>query len=284
LLIIYRVRAENLPNLESPISNLSRGSDFIQPKNTTRAGWGDSFELLGYTIVAADAAKRNLEVTLFFRALKPMAKDYTFSVKVRDEKDRVWGQEDKWTGDNSYETTRWSAGDVIVEKFYPGLSACAPAGEFRVTVEAYNPKTMQTLQVEGTLGNSGKLGTTRAEASPGNLYEHLDPEQSLDVEVAPQARLLGYTLAPNEARADDPFSFSLFWRGVGDGKQTRRALVHLRDAAQRDFVLADKNVALPIDGRGLCAFFDFQLPSDAASGAGTLFVNDTQITTIKVTK
>jgi hypothetical protein len=246
--------------------------------------WGDAFELLGYTIDAADAAKRNLEVTLFFHALKPMSEDFTFSLKVRDANDRVWGQEDKWAGDNSYETTRWSAGDVVVEKFYPGLNACAPAGEYRISVEAYNPKTMQAFALTETQGNSVELGGTRAEASSGNLYEHLDPEQALDVEVAPQARLLGYTLPPNEVRIGGAFSLSLFWRGVGDGKQTRRVVIRLRDAAQSDFVLSDKSVTLPVDGRGLCTLFDFQMPSDAASGTGTLLVNDTQITTIKVMK
>ena len=284
LLIVYRVRVDDLPDLQTPLDALARGSDFAKPQNTSRVMWGDAFELVGFTIDAVDAAKRNLEVTLFFHALKAIDADYTFSVKVRDAKDRVWGQEDKWAGDNSYETTRWSAGDVIVEKFYPGLNACAPAGEYRVSVEAYNPKTMQVLAMTGTQGNSVELGGTRAEASSGNLYEHLDPEQALDAEVAPQARLLGYTLTPSEARAGDPFSFSLFWRGVGDGTQTRRAVIRLRDATQRDFVLSDKSVTLPIDGRGLCAFFDFQVPSDVASGVGVLFVNDTQITTMKVIK
>ncbi|MCI0477672.1 MAG: hypothetical protein L0Y55_15620 [Anaerolineales bacterium] len=173
---------------------------------------------------------------------------------------------------------------MIVEKFYSGLNACAPAGEYRVSVEAYNPKTMQTLARTDRDGTSVELGGARADVSPGNLYEHLEPEQSLDVEVAPQARLLGYTLTPNEARAGDLFSLSLFWRGVGDGKQTRRAVIRLRDAAQRDFVLSEKSVTLPMDGRGVCAFFDFQMPRDAASGAGVLIVNDTPIATIKVIK
>ena len=284
LLIVYRVRANDLPDLQTPLDALARGGDFAKPQNTTRAIWGDAFELLGYSIDAVDSAKRNLEVTLFFHVLKPMNEDFTFSLKARDAKDRVWGQEDKWAGDNSYETTRWSAGDVIVEKFYPGLNACAPAGEYRVTVEAYNPKTMQAFVVTGTQGNAVELGGTRAEASPSNRLEDLDPEQPLDVEAAPQARLLGDTLTPNEARAGDPFSLSLFWRGIGDGRQTRRVAIRLRDAAQRDFVLSDKSVTLPVDGRGLCTLFDFQMPSDAASGTGTLLVNDTQITTIKVMK
>jgi 4-amino-4-deoxy-L-arabinose transferase-like glycosyltransferase len=142
---VVRVPAQNLPTLESPLSALSRGGDFLQPQHTTRAVWGDALELLGYSVEASDAAKRNLEVTLFLRAMAPMNEDYTFSVKVRDEKGRVWGQEDKWAGTNSYATRQWSVGDVVIERFYAGLSACAPAGAYRLTVEVYEPRTMRVL-------------------------------------------------------------------------------------------------------------------------------------------
>jgi hypothetical protein len=282
LLIVYRVRASDLPDAQSPLSALSRSGGFLQPQNTTRAVWGDLFELLGYSIEAADAAKRNLEVTLFIRALAPMSQDYTFSIKARDEQGRVWGQEDKWAGNNSYATTRWSVGDLIVEKFYPGLNACAPADKYRVTVEAYDPKTMQVLKLETTPENPAELARVHAEASSGNLYEHLEPEQKLDTASSPQTRLIGYTLTPNETRAGDPFSLSLFWRGIGDGKQAHRANIHLRDESQRDFLLSESNILLPIDGRGLCTWFDFQMPTNAATGAATIWVNETQIGPIQV--
>ena len=42
-----------------------------------------------------------------------------------------------------------------------------------------------------------------ADTSMGSLYEHLEPTQAIDVEVAPQMRLLGYTLTPEELRAGE---------------------------------------------------------------------------------
>ncbi len=141
ILLTVRVPANNLPDEQNPLTALNRGGEFVQPQKNARTALGDAFELLGYSLGATDPAKRNVEVTLFFHALKSMDTDYTFSVKARDAKGRVWGQEDKWTGNNSYATTQWSPGDVIIEKFYPGLSACAPAGDYRISVEAYDPKT-----------------------------------------------------------------------------------------------------------------------------------------------
>jgi len=278
LLLICRVPAQNLPDAQNPLDALARGGDFVKPQKTMRAVWSDSFELLGYSIDAADSAKRNLEVTLFFHALKPMAEDYTFSVKVRDARDRLWAQEDKWLGDNSYDTSAWSPGDVIVEKFYPGLSACAPAGDYHITVEAYNPKTSQVLGLSSREGASTSLSmatldTTHADASPSNRLEDLEPAQALDAKIGERLQLIGYMLTPNEARAGEPFSLSLFWRGAGQGS-TEPIAVHLQDAARRDVTLTQGTVRIPVEGRGLCTFYDFRLPVGLQPGAATLWVNN----------
>lgn len=275
ILIAQRVRANDLPDPQNPLAILARAGAFAQPQTKTRATW-DALELLGYSLAALDAPKRNLEATLLFHSRATMQDDYTFSLKVRDEKNRVWGQEDKWLGDNSYATSAMSAGDLVIEKFYPGLNACAPAGEYRVSVEMYNPRTNQVAPLA-----DGKtivsLGTTRADASLGNLYEHLDPEQTLDLDIAPQMRLFGFTLTPDEVKAGDEFSLSLFWRGVGDGKISRHIAVRLQNAT-----LAERDITLPPEGRGLCTLFDLRAPANIAPGARAVFVNDVKIGTLNL--
>lgn len=276
ILVVYRVHVIDLPDATNPLPSLSQASAFAQPQKIDRAIWEDQLQLLGYSIGAVDAPKRNLEATLVFQALKPMRDDYTFSIKVRDDKDRVWGQEDKWLGDNSYATTVMSAGDLIAEKFYPGLSPCAPAGDYRITIEMYNPKTGQVASiVDGQ--PLVALGVAHAELSQGNLYENLDPEQTLDVDVAPQMHLFGYTLTPNELHAGDEFSLSLFLRGQGNAATTRQTAVRLGDT-----VLAQKEIVLPPEGRGLCAFFDLSVPASVTLGTRALFVNDFKIGTLSV--
>jgi hypothetical protein len=282
LTFAYRIRAQNLPDPRDPLAALARGGDFVKPQNTTRAVWNDSFALIGYTIDAADAAKRNLEVTLFFNALKPMDADYTFSVKARDAKDRVWGQEDKQAGSNSYPTSLWSVGDVIVEKFYPGLNACAPAGEYRVTIEVYNPKTMQVLALTDRDGNSAELGNTRADASLSNRIEDLEPDQTLNAKIGERLQLMGYTLSPDEARAGDEFSLSLFWRGVGAGS-TETVMVRMKSAAQES-ALIDAPIKIPAEGRGVCAFYDLRVPPNLPIGATTLWVNGFKLGEMKVVR
>ncbi len=95
-------------------------------------------------------------------------------------------------------------------------------------------------------------------------------------------RLLGYTLTPEELRAGESFSLSLYWRGVGDGKPSRQATIQLRDAANTEFTLNEQAIALPDVNRGLCTFFDFKMPQVIASGNGALFVNDVEFANVMI--
>ncbi|MBI5035035.1 MAG: glycosyltransferase family 39 protein [Chloroflexi bacterium] len=274
LALLYRIPVKNLPDTQNPLAALNQGGDFIKPQKRIHSVWADSIELLGYSINAADTQKRNIEVTLFFHALKSIPEDYTFSIKVRDAKERVWGQEDKWLGDNSYATTQWSPGDIIIEKFYPGLTACAPAGGYRFTVEAYNPQSMQSL------GDAISVGTWQAEASQGNRLEDLEIEKKLDVQVASQVHLLGYSLTPDELHAGDPFSLSLFWHGNGNGN-TSQVSVQLKNAALAT-TLVNAEIKIPPEDRGLCSFFDLRIPAGFPTGAAAIWVNNSKIADMQI--
>lgn len=283
LLRLYHIPAANLPDLRDPAAALAQAGPFVRPQSTSDADWSGLFKLIGYSVDAPDSAKRNIEVTLMVLTLKPVSADYTFSIKVRDAQDRVWGQQDKWPGDNSYASTEWRPGDLIVEKFYTGLDPCAPAGAYAVTAEAYDPKTGAVLGLAGDAGSVVDLGTWQAEASQSNRLEDLQPDQAVDHNLGNGLNLIGYTLTPGQVRPGDKVSLSLFWRGIGAGA-TRPVTVTLQDASQSRAVLANGPVSVPADGRGLCSFYDLSVPSSAPSGAGSILVNDVKIAGIDVTK
>ncbi len=282
LLWLYRVPAGSLPGLQNPLNALALGGSFVQPQTTGRAVWDKQIELLGQRIDPTGPGGRNLTVTLFLRALQPLTQNYTFSVKARDEQERVWGQEDKFPGDNSYPTSLWDPGDVVIEKFYPGLDPCAPAGEYHLTVEAYNPKTNQVLEV-GTGANLVTLGTSDLGASEGNRLQDLNPDRELDLDIASQLHLLGITWLQSEVRAGEPLALELFWKGTAGGAQMP-VFLHLRDSAGNDLKSAEKTISLPGAGRGVCTLFDLQMPVTLGPGAVGIFVNDTKIDSINISK
>lgn len=283
LLGLYHIPVKNLPSHRDPLSALARGGAFLRPAQTTSAQWQDNFELLGYTVDASDAAQRNLMVTLVLRALAPISKDYTFSVKAADDRNRVWGQEDKWAGDNSYATTQWKADDVVVERFYPGLEACAPAGNYHLTVEAYDPKTHEVVSI-GNGGTQVGLGSKAVQASGGNRLEDLDPDNALNEKIFPAMSLIGYNIVPSEHTVGSDFSLSLFWKGNSDGAKGQNAKIHLKDSAGHEFPLTEVTIVPPAANRGLCSFFDLKLPAESAEGTGGIYVNDFKIADIKVTR
>ncbi|MGB8645611.1 MAG: glycosyltransferase family 39 protein, partial [Anaerolineae bacterium] len=278
LIWLYRVPASNLPDPQNPLNVLRLGGAFVQPQTTGHVMWGNQMELLGQSIGPEGPGGRNLTVTLFLHGLDWMPQDYTFSVRARDALDRIWGQEDKFPGDNSYPTSLWDPGDLVIEKFYPGLDPCAPAGEYRLTVEAYNFRTQEGLTTTGG-GQTIALGSTLVGASQGNRLQDLEPAHSLDLDLSPQLHLLGLTELQPAVRAGDPISLELFWKGNGNGANLPVTLV-LRDASGNAFKLADRIISLPGEGRGLCTLFDVPIPAQASPGPASILLNDTPIDSI----
>jgi hypothetical protein len=282
LFLSLRVPVENLPDSSDPLDALKRGGLFLQPKVKANVLWGDELQLLGFSIDPEGPGGRNLAVSLFLHSLKPIQMDYSFSVKARAENGRVWGQDDKWPGDNSYATTWWSPGDVVIERFYPGLNACAPAGNYHVTVEVYDPKTMRVLGLnEG--GNVLDLGGARAEASAGNRLEDLEPDLLAEARIGAFLKLIGIT-RPQQVRTGQSFSFALFWSGVGDGTMENAVQIRLQDASKREFLLAEKQIRIPSEDRGLCTFLEVRAPDEVAPGTGAILVNGIQIATLDVVR
>jgi hypothetical protein len=76
ILVVYRVRASDLPDARDPFAALNQASALRSRKSEARCG--AISRLLGFSVGAADVPKRNLEVTVFVRALKPMGDDYAF--------------------------------------------------------------------------------------------------------------------------------------------------------------------------------------------------------------
>lgn len=283
LVLVYRIPASQLPSREDPLASLARTGSYARPSQLVNRSWEHQIELLGYTIEPAGQGRKPA-VILFLRALQPLQNNYSFSIKARDARHRVWGQEDKYPGDNSYPTSHWDSGEIVIERFYPGLEPCAPGGDYGLTVEAYDPSSQEVLAVDGETDKAISLGSSHAEESGGNRMDDLSPTAPVDLAVGPQLRLFGMDPAPRELRAGEPFSLTLYWAGVGNGQQHGSIRVHLRDSAGADFALADRDLMLPAAGRGLCTLFDVKSPDRLAPGAATLLVNATAIDSITVSR
>ena len=126
---------------------------FVPPapiSHPVRARFGDEITLLGYEL---DAGK----LTLFWQAEENLSADYTVFVHLLDESGVccLW-QVDQYPQGGSYATSRWLAGEVVVDELVIGEM---PAGS-RLEVGLYiaeNGKRLQLVLPDGTIDDKVDL-------------------------------------------------------------------------------------------------------------------------------
>ena len=111
------------------------------PRGTTAqsASWTNGAELLGYRIAdKAVSPGDELDVTLYWRAPKPLDKDYKVFVHVLKD-GQVIAQHDAEPELGGYPTTRWPAGQVIPDRHLIQMPPEAQPGSYSVMVGLYDP-------------------------------------------------------------------------------------------------------------------------------------------------
>jgi hypothetical protein len=126
--------------------------------NTSGAVLAGLARLEGYAIDRSVRAGDELVVTLYWRGLAPMVKDYSaFAHLVATGDDtRVAAQSDGapgWCGDIA-PTTAWQPGRIVVDRRVLEVPLDTPPGRYSVRVGMYNYETLVRLPL---LGPSGQV-------------------------------------------------------------------------------------------------------------------------------
>jgi hypothetical protein len=129
----------------------------LAPRITVNRVFDHQIELLGYSImfdhtdIQRVAAGQGVPLQLFWRALRPMPKDYTVFTQLlgspnpRKNSAPLWGQRDKQPCDAFYPTTHWSMGETIIEDFNLVSDPDAPAGQYSIALGLYDLVTNTRL-------------------------------------------------------------------------------------------------------------------------------------------
>jgi hypothetical protein len=104
--------------------------------------------------VGRDSARPGevIPVTLRWRSLRAMDKDYTVFVQLVGPDGRLHGQVDMWPVQGSRPTSGWAPGEELGDAYEVRLDGDAPPGDYQVVVGWYLLATMQRLS---TLDASG---------------------------------------------------------------------------------------------------------------------------------
>ncbi|MBI4757713.1 MAG: hypothetical protein HY783_01730 [Chloroflexi bacterium] len=88
-----------------------------------------------------------LGLTLCWRAMKPLDKDYTVFVHLLAQDGQIAAQLDRQPLDGHYPTTMWDDGEVVADQVELRLPPALPRGQYRLAVGLYDGQTTERLQV-----------------------------------------------------------------------------------------------------------------------------------------
>jgi 4-amino-4-deoxy-L-arabinose transferase-like glycosyltransferase len=205
--------------------------------------FGDQILLLGHDMYN-DYVKRDgeLNINLYWQALRRMEEDYTIYLKLVNDVYHIWGQQDSrpiWDGSP---TNTWEQGQIVGDKRELEVLPGTPPGLYRVEVILLDLHSGRMLESEG--GESVLLGPIEVPKREPPSIDQLDIEKSLEMNLGSKVQLLGYSIESG-FRPGDNIHLTLFWRSLEGMKQSYTVFTQLVDAG--DNVVAQKDNP-PVDG------------------------------------
>ncbi|MCS7261131.1 MAG: hypothetical protein NZ765_10180, partial [Anaerolineae bacterium] len=113
-------------------------------------------QLLGYDLSPPPhvplSLGQPLNLTLYWRALRPLEDDYTVFTQLLGPDGRIWGQQDNQPQGGRYPTSRWEIGQTVVDRYVLVLHHNAPRGEYYLLVGMYKLASGERLAATDTDG------------------------------------------------------------------------------------------------------------------------------------
>lgn len=191
--------------------------DEISGLNRTDVSFGEKARLLGYdleerTIVPGEAFR----VTLWWKCLAPMERDYSVFLHLVSEEDIIIAQRDVYPGQGTYPTSFWQPGDVIKDTYVLSIPpAVVTPARMELVVGLYSVETGERLQATREGGED--LG------DKVSLVQLTLPVRERDGVPNPMRRnlgnriaLVGYTLDRTAAVPGEAFHLTLYWQALRD--------------------------------------------------------------------
>ncbi len=251
------------------------------PADIERLGivFGDRMELIGYEMRAVEAYPGDaVPITLYWRAVAPMAEDYSVFVHLLSDNDLIVGQRDMYPGQGTFPTSLWRVGDIVADTYVvPVRAGTLTPATATVEVGLYRVETGARLAAQDqqgrAIGDHVRFGSLKIASRPGEVPNPV--MFNLDNQIA----LVGYELDRTAARPGEAFHLTLYWRALQD-IDTNYA-VFTQVVGESDAIWAQKD-AWPLDGNAPTATwrkgqlirdpYELVVKADAPAGAWDLQV------------
>ncbi len=131
----------------------------VRIENATDHRFGDQIALVGFARAETIARGETLRVQLFWRALAPIAEDYTVFVHLVDASGNIVAQKDDLPQRGAYPTAFWSVGEIVPDEYALVFPRDAASGEYVIRVGVYRASDGARLPTAG--GDAIRLTTVR---------------------------------------------------------------------------------------------------------------------------
>jgi len=131
----------------------------LGPRELSGAGWrpvgqslGGAVELMGYRLERRIGEPKALEVTLRWRALRKLDRDYTSYVHLVSESGQTVAQSDHLPGGRYYPSSMWRPGEELADTHILALPPASPDGALRIEAGMYLQPGLDPLGERARLG------------------------------------------------------------------------------------------------------------------------------------
>lgn len=133
------------------------------------AQMGDVALLLGYTLDSSSkTAGDQIDITLYWQALRPSEIPYTVFVHLMDDSGELLAQHDAQPVHGASPTTSWALGEVIADRYLLNVPT-APQGDLQIAVGWYDGATGRRIAVRDSSGDpvpDGRIMLDQLEPMP----------------------------------------------------------------------------------------------------------------------
>jgi hypothetical protein len=117
----------------------------VEIKHAFEVDFGAQMRLLGYSIANQVSPNSDIQLTLYWYALRDIQVDYSIFVHLMSADGTIVAQDDHYPVANTHPTRHWLRGELVQDSSQLQLPPDAPAGEYKIVIGVYQWQTGERL-------------------------------------------------------------------------------------------------------------------------------------------
>jgi hypothetical protein len=183
-----------------------------------------------------------LTISLYWRALRPVERDYRVYLRLINGAYHVWGKQDARPFWDGFPTNEWEVDQVVFDPREIPVLPGTPPGSYQLAVSLYDPYRGQALELDS--GGELLLEPIEIPRRKPPTSTSLDIAHPQEAILGDKVRLLGYNMEGG-FRPGDGIHLTLFWQCLEEIDRDYTTFTHLIDDKQNIWGQKDNQ---PVDG------------------------------------